>query len=111
VTKLASAAESILALWRSRVRWSAVRDGELMKPTMQWVALGRQTYRVTWQGVPWTLEATPIDKYPWRLLNGAGVTREIGTREVVGAQAMAEFWLNVTGWAVLPRQLPDRTAM
>ncbi|TNC23721.1 hypothetical protein [Amycolatopsis alkalitolerans] len=68
-----------------------------MKPTKRWTPLDQQTYRITWRdGNVWVLHATPAGKYPWLLTNDDGATQEIGVSGTVAAQAMAEFWLDVS---------------
>lgn len=79
-----------------------------MKPTNRWTALDRQTYRITWRGMTWTLAATPGAKYPWLLTNTDGIAQEIGQPDATDARGMAEFWLEIstlcgpaTPWAPL----------
>ena len=61
----------------------------------RWTAVDRTLYRLSWNGVRWTLKATPRAKYPWVLYNGNGVRLAVGPPELEVAQARCEFWLDV----------------
>lgn len=82
-----------------------------MKPIKRWTALDRQTFRLKWRGMTWTLAATPRAKYPWLLSDGDGATQEIGQRDTADAQGMAEFWLEVNSlYGSLAAPKPVRAA-
>jgi hypothetical protein len=61
-------------------------------PRLEWTAVSRGNYRVTWHRERWALRATPDAKHPWLLPNGVAA-QEIGAAAVHDAMSQAETWL------------------